>query len=106
MVEATLAVRVDVDMFPVAIRVEQLDPELAEQPMQLLLVGRDPLAAELVRLTAELHVEHPAADTVAGLEHDDVAAGRGELRCGGQPCDACADNHDVRGELVHTPIEP
>ena len=59
------------------------------------LVRRDPLAAELVRLSAELRVPEPPSDAVASFEDDDVAPGRNEPACGGEPRDACADDRDV-----------
>ena len=66
--------RVDVDVLALAEAREELDPELLEQRVHRRLVGGDPLAAELVRLAADLGVPDAAADPVAGLEHDDVDA--------------------------------
>ncbi len=60
MVAVTDAVRVDVQVVAFAVGVEQLDPELSEQRVHLALVGRDPLAAELVRLATDLGVEDAA----------------------------------------------
>ena len=82
-------------MVALAVGVEELDPELGEQRVHLALVGRDPLAAELVRLAADLDVEQAPADAVARLEHDDVAAGGDELGRGDEPGEAGADDDDV-----------
>jgi hypothetical protein len=50
------AVPVDVHALPVAVRGKELDPELAQERVEPRLVRRDPFAAELVRLAAELRV--------------------------------------------------
>ena len=71
---------------------EELDPELLEQRVHRGLVRGDPLAAELVRLAADLSVPDPAADPVARLEHDDVHSLAGERRRRGQPGDPGPDH--------------
>ena len=86
---------VDVDVVAVAIGGEELDPELAEQRMQARLVRRDPLAAELVRLAADLRVPEPAADAVARLEHDDVPPLRGQAPRRREPGNTGTDDGDV-----------
>ncbi len=74
--------RVDVDVLALAEAWEQVDPELAEQRVEGRLVGGDPLAAQLVRLAADLGVPDPSPDPVAGLEHDHVDALAGQRgRC-------------------------
>ncbi len=88
-------VGVDVEVVALAVGVEELDPELGEQGVHLALVGRDPLAAELVRLAADLDVEQASADAVARLEHDDLTACRDELRGGDETGEACAHHDDV-----------
>ncbi len=88
-------VRVDVEVVPFAVGVEELDPELGEQGMHLALVGRDPLASELVRLAADLDVEQAPTHAVARLEHDDVAPCGDELRGGDETREACAHDDDV-----------
>ena len=93
-VRCARAALVDVDVVAVAVRREELDPELGEQRVQPRLVRRDPLAAELVRLAADLGVPEPAADAVARLEDDDVAALRDEPTRRGEPGDA--GPHDDR----------
>ena len=90
-----VAMLVDVDVVAVAVRREELDAELTEQRVHPRLVRRDPLAAELVRLAAELRVPEPPTDAVARLEHDDVAALGDEPSRGSQPGDTGADDHDV-----------
>ena len=70
-------------------------PELLEQRVHARLVGRDPLAAELVRLAADLRVPETPADAVARLEHDDVATLRDEPTRRGEAGDTGADDRDV-----------
>ena len=86
---------VDVHVVAVAVGGKELDPELGEQRVQPRVVRRDPLAAELVRLAADLGVPEPAADAVARLEDDDVAALRDETRRRREPGDPGADDGDV-----------
>ena len=86
--------RVDVEVVALAIGVEELDPELGEQRVHLALVRRYPLAAELVRLAADLDVQQPAADAVARLEHDHLAAGSNEVGGRGEARETRADDHD------------
>ena len=59
------------------------------------LVRRDPLAAELVRLAADLRVPEPPADAVARLEDDDVTALGDEPARSGEAGDARTDDGDV-----------
>ena len=89
------AVGVDVEVVALAVGVEELDPELGEQRVHLALVRRDPLAAELVRLAADLDVQQPAADAVARLEHDHLAARRDEVRGRREAREARADDDDI-----------
>src|SRR5688572_12932626 len=90
-----LSMLVHVDVVAVAVRREELDAELAEELVHPRLVRRNPLAAQLVGLPAELRVPQPAADAVASLEHDDVASFGEETPRGGQTSDAGTDDHDV-----------
>ena len=87
-------------MVALAMAVEELDPEVVEHRVRRALVRRDPLAAELVRLAADLDVEDTPTDPVAGLEHDHSGARLDEPGRGGQPCDAGPDDGDVRFDHV------
>ncbi len=79
---------------------EQPDPELLGQRPHAQLAGADPLAAELHdRAVGERVVQHPAADAVAGLEHDHAATRRRQVAGGGQPRQAGSDDDHIR--LVH-----
>ena len=95
-VPSRVPVLVDVDVVSVAVGGEEVDAELLEQRVHARLVRRDPLAAELVRLAAELGVPEPSADAIARFEHDDLAALGDEAPRGGETCDAGADDGDVR----------
>ena len=86
---------VDVHVVAVAIGREEIDPELAEKRVHARLVRRDPLAAELVRLAADLRVPEPAADTVPRFEHDDVTTLCDEAPRRREPCHAGADDRDL-----------
>ncbi len=59
------------------------------------LVRRDPLAAELVRLAADLRVPEASSDTISCLEHDDVPSVGDEPASCGEARDAGADDRDV-----------
>ena len=86
---------VDVDVVAVAVRGEEVDPELVEQRVHARLVRRDPLAAELVRLAADLGVPEAPSDPVARLEDGDVASLGDEPARGSQSGHAGADDDDV-----------
>ena len=76
-------------------------PELVGQRRDVGLGGADEGAAGLDgRALAEVVVEHPAADAVAGLDEEDAAAAAGDLAGGDQPGDAAAhDDHvDLAGQ--------
>ena len=90
-----LAGFVDVDVVALAVRREELDPELVEERVHPRLVRGDPLAPELVRLASELGVPETPADTVSRLEDDDVAALGHELAGGSEAGDARAHDGDV-----------
>ena len=74
-----------------------LEAELVEERDQGVLVGRDPLAADLEQGAVVLLAAQPAADAVAGLEDDDVLAGLGQPPGGDQAGDAPADDDGVDG---------
>ena len=80
---------------------EALEPELGEERVHLALVRGDPLAAELVRLAADLDVEQAPADAIARLEHDDLAARRGEIGGRDEAGDSGADDDDISLPAAH-----
>ena len=86
---------VDVDVVSVPVRGEELDAELVEQRVHSGLIRRDPLAAELVRLPADLRVPEATADAVARLEKDDVTPGDDELPCRREAGHARPDHDDL-----------
>ena len=86
---------VHVDVVALAVRREELDPELVEERVHPRLVRGDPLAPELVRLASELGVPETSADTVSCLEDDDLAALGHELAGGGEAGHARAHHGDV-----------
>ena len=86
---------VDVDVVTLAVRREELDPELVEQRVHPRLVRGDPLAAELVGLAADLRVPETSADTVSRLEDDDVATLGDEAAGSGEAGHARAHDGDV-----------
>ena len=92
LVAVRLPGRVDVDVIAVAEAREEPDAEVVEQRVHRRLVRRDPLAAELVGLAADLGVPDAAPDPVARLEHDDVHSPAGEGRRGREPGDPGADD--------------
>ena len=67
-VAVELAFRVDVEVIALTVGVEDLDAELREERVHLALVRRDPLAAELVRLAADLDVQQAPTDAIPRLE--------------------------------------
>ena len=91
-----LSAGVDEDVLALAEAREQLYLELAQQRLERRLVGGDPLAAELVRLAADLRVPGPPADPVARLEHHDVDALAAERGRGGEAGDAGPDHRYIR----------
>ena len=74
---------------------EELEPEVGDDRADGVLVGRDPLAAELELESADVLREQPPADAVARLEHHDVDALGGEPRGRGETRDARTDDDDV-----------
>ena len=74
---------------------EELEPEVGDHRADRVLVGRDPLPAELEFESADVLGEQPAADPVARLEHDDVDARGREPRGRAEPRDARTDDDDV-----------
>ena len=86
---------VDVDVVSLAVGREEIDSELVEQRVHARLVRRDPLAAELVGLSAELGVPEPPSDPIASFEHDDVTSCGDEPPGGREPRNARADDGDV-----------
>ena len=84
--------RVDVDVLAVAEAREEPDAEVVEQRVHRRLVRRDPLAAELVGLAADLGVPDASPDPVSRLEHDDVHSLAGEGRRGREPRDPGPDD--------------
>ncbi len=97
---------VDVDVLSLSICREELDSEIVEQGVQSRLVRRYPLAAELVRLPADLGVPEPAADAVARLEHHDLLPSSNELRGSCQAGDPGSYHHDVRSQLTFAQAPP
>jgi hypothetical protein len=69
--------------------------------MQPRVVGRDPLSAELVRLAADLGVPESTADTVARLEHDDLASCLGEPGRRDESRDTGSHDGHVDVDVVH-----
>ena len=65
-----------------------LQPELVEQLDEGILVGRDPLAADLEQGAVVPLAAEAAADAVAGLEDEDVLAGLRQSPGGDQTGDA------------------
>ena len=86
---------VDVDVVSLSVGREEIDSELVEQRVHARLVRRDPLTAELVRLSAELGVPEPPSDPIASFEHDDVTSCRDEPPGGREPCNARTDDGDI-----------
>ena len=99
MLVARVAVRgprlVDVDVFAVAICGKELDLEFGEERVHSRLVRGDPLAAELVRLAAELRVPQASPHAVPRLEDDHVTTLGDELPRSRETGDAGADHHNV-----------
>ena len=90
------------DVLAGAVGREGLEPELADQRDHPVLGRADPLGADLDHLAvADRLVQRPAADPVAGLEHDHVAAGGAQLAGRRQPGEAGADDDDVRVPFLH-----
>ena len=63
--------------------------------MQERVIRRDPLAAELVGLAADLRVPEPAADTVPRFEDDDTPARVDETGRGRKTGDSRTDDGDI-----------
>ena len=78
------AVGTDVDAVAVAVALVGLEPELVDRLDERVLVGRDPLAADLEhRAVDDVGPEAPA-DAVARLEHGDRQARLLQLVRGGE----------------------
>ncbi len=76
---------------------EGLDAQLSGERRDPLLGRADPLAADLDQLArADLLVEQPAADPVAGLDYDRLDPGGKEAATGDEPGKAGPDDRDVR----------
>ena len=86
---------VDVDVVPVAICGKSSMPSSGSRSVQKRVIRRDPLAAELVGLAADLRVPEPAADTVPRFEDDDTPARVDETRRGRKTGDSGTDDGDV-----------
>ena len=95
------AVRADVDGVAVAVALVGLEPELGDRLDESVLVGRDPLAADLEHRAVDHVGPQPSADAVARLEHGDRQSGLAQLVRRGQPGGAGADDDDVPRDLGH-----
>jgi hypothetical protein len=75
---------------------ERLDPELGSERREPVLRRPDPLAADLDHLAvAEVLVQRPPADPVAGLEDRHGRAAVDQRPSGRQPREPGADDEDV-----------
>ena len=99
--EPAHAALVDVDVLALAVARVGLEAEVVERLDEGVLVGRDPLAADLEHGALDRVGPEPAADAVAGLEHDDRAARVDELGGGGEPGGAGPDDDDIRVDAFH-----
>ena len=90
-----LAERAAVDPVALPVAQERLHAELVEQVEQRGLVGGDPLPAELEEGAVDDVAVRAAADAVAGLQHDDAAAGGLQAAGRHEAGRAGADHDDV-----------
>ena len=96
-----LARLVDVDAVALAIAAVGLQPEVGEGLLQRVLVGRDPLAADLEHRAVDVVGPQPSADAIAGFEHRDRESGLPKFVCGREPGGARPHDDDVAVQLDH-----
>ena len=96
------AVGADIDGVALAVALVGLEPEVGDRLDERVLVGRDPLAADLEhRAVDDVGPEAPA-DPVARLEHGDRQTGLAQLVGRGGAGGAGADDDDIPGDLAHS----
>ena len=98
-----LAVGADVDVLALAVARVGLEAEVVEGLDERVLVGRDPLAADLEHGAVDVVGPEASAGAVAGLEHDDRAAGVLQSSGGGEAGCPGAHDHDVAVDAFHVP---
>ncbi len=94
-----LSVGVDVDRVTLAVAAVGLEAELFDRLFEGLLIGRNPLAADLEHRSVDHIGPEPPAHAVARFEHRDRQARLLEFVRGGEAGRTRADDDDVSGDL-------
>jgi hypothetical protein len=96
-----LATEVQLEFALVVVGTEGGQAQLGDKLCHARVALSEPLPAELEwRTTFEQHPLGATADTVAGLEHDDVGARLSQRAGGGEAGQPRADDHDVHAHSV------
>ena len=86
---------------------EGLEPQLGDQRQDPVLGRADPLGADLDHLAvADRLVERPAADPVARLEHDHVAAAGAQLARRREPGEPGPDDDHIGIPALQSAPDP